>query len=177
MYISIKIIFIFLVLVILALGLSLARILELYQKIFKRYYLLKERGFAPRARKKAKEILEESQNRAVKIIGKAEIFSKETEEKLSQEAKKELLKAVNKEIKEFSRTLRKEEEKAVRQLRQKAEEEITAYKNQRLEEVESGINKMLKEVAEKVIGKSLSVKEHQDLITKALEEAKRKNVI
>src|SRR3989344_5881574 len=57
------------------------------------------------------------------------------------------------------------------------EQELEEYKKHRWEEIESKLAEIIKQVSQKVLGKSLGVQEHSDLIIQALEEAKRKNVI
>ena len=59
----------------------------------------------------------------------------------------------------------------------KMEEEIEAYKKERLQRVDEKIFEILKEVSSKAIGKSLSLEDHEDVVIKALEDAKRENVL
>ena len=59
----------------------------------------------------------------------------------------------------------------------KMEEEIGAYKKERLKRVDEKIFEILKEASAKAIGKSLSLEDHEDVVIKALEDAKRENVL
>ena len=58
----------------------------------------------------------------------------------------------------------------------KAEQEVENYKNVRMREIDESIVMILKEVARKVLAKEISQEEHEKLVLKALEEAKRQNV-
>ena len=59
----------------------------------------------------------------------------------------------------------------------KMEEEIAIYKAERLKRVDEKIIEILKDASAKAIGKSLSLEDHEDVVIKALEDAKRENVL
>lgn len=52
---------------------------------------------------------------------------------------------------------------------------LEGYERDQKQKIDTIIYEVLKEVTEEVVGKSLSLEGHQDLITKALEEAKKQN--
>lgn len=54
--------------------------------------------------------------------------------------------------------------------------EVEKYKELRLKKVDETILELIKEVSKKVLGKEISSEEHERLVTKSLEEAKRQNV-
>jgi len=54
--------------------------------------------------------------------------------------------------------------------------EIEDYKNQELQKVESGIYELLENVSKIVLGKALSLSEHEELIEKSLKEAQKEGV-
>lgn len=54
---------------------------------------------------------------------------------------------------------------------------VDEYKEKRLEFIEQQITEMVIQTAKEVIGKSLSLQEHEDLIMQALEKAKSENVL
>ena len=54
--------------------------------------------------------------------------------------------------------------------------EIEDYKNQELQKVESGIYELLENVSKLVLGKALSLSEHEELIEKSLKEAKKEGI-
>jgi len=54
--------------------------------------------------------------------------------------------------------------------------EMEDYKNQELQKVESGIYELLENVSKLVLGKALSLSEHEELIEKSLKEAKKEGI-
>jgi F0F1-type ATP synthase membrane subunit b/b' len=59
------------------------------------------------------------------------------------------------------------------QQKKKIDEEIAAYKNQKMKEVDEKIFEIIKEVTKDFFVKSLSPKEHEDVVYKSLEKAKK----
>jgi hypothetical protein len=59
----------------------------------------------------------------------------------------------------------------------KMEDEVEAYKVERLKKVDERIFDLLKDASVKAIGKLLSPEDHEDVVIKALEDAKRENVL
>ena len=57
-----------------------------------------------------------------------------------------------------------------------AEAEIDKYKEGRMRQIDVSAAKLVTEVTRKVLGKSISVDEHEKLVMRALEEAKRQNI-
>lgn len=55
----------------------------------------------------------------------------------------------------------------------RAEDEVVNYKKQRLKQVDDSIIVILQDIAHKVLSKEISKEEHEKLVMKALEEAKR----
>lgn len=68
-------------------------------------------------------------------------------------------------------------ETAINQVVKNLEAELEEYKANRIGQIEVQIAQVIEEVAMKVIGKSLSVKEHEDLVLSALDEAKKRNAL
>jgi len=56
------------------------------------------------------------------------------------------------------------------------EKEIENYKAEELKKIDDKIYTLLEKVAKEVLGKALSLSEHENLITKALEKAKKESV-
>ncbi len=88
------------------------------------------------------------------------------------------------EVKEFADTLHKETiesqqivEQKVQEEYKKVEGEIKQYKDEQMAKIEESIYDILHDVSHKVMGKALSLKDHEALVLEALEEAKRSNVI
>jgi len=60
----------------------------------------------------------------------------------------------------------------IEELFQTAEKELRDYRQTRYQEIEENLIKLVMAVTEKVVEKSLSAKEHKDIILKALDEVK-----
>lgn len=59
---------------------------------------------------------------------------------------------------------------------QKAEKEISYYKELKVKKLDTSIYELLQDVSMKIFGKTLNIQDHQDLVMKALEEAKKDGV-
>lgn len=64
-------------------------------------------------------------------------------------------------------------EKKIEVLRNDVNEYVNEYKKEKLKRVEKAINEIIISVSKIVIGRSLNVKEHNELILRALDEAKK----
>ena len=64
-------------------------------------------------------------------------------------------------------------EKKIDDLRNKVNEQVNDYKKEKLKRVDKAINEIVISVAKIVIGRSLNIKEHNELVLRALEEAKK----
>lgn len=65
---------------------------------------------------------------------------------------------------------------AIREAYEKAAQEVNKYKEERMAQVDRSILLIVKEVTEKVLSKSVSLEEHEKLVQKSLEEAKKQKV-
>ena len=70
-----------------------------------------------------------------------------------------------------------EAKKAVADAYKKVELEVDAYKKVREKQVDERIFEVLEETTSKVLGKAISISDHEELVIKALEEAKSQNVL
>lgn len=59
---------------------------------------------------------------------------------------------------------------------QQAEKEVDRYKLERMRQVDESIIMILKNIARKVLTKEINIDEHEKLVTKSLEEAKKQNI-
>src|SRR5258708_1713623 len=59
---------------------------------------------------------------------------------------------------------------------EKAQKEINAYKEKQMSKLDGSIDRMLLEVAEKVLGKTIPIKDHETLILEALTKAKEEGL-
>ncbi len=85
-----------------------------------------------------------------------------------------------KEVKDFDTVLEKETvdsqkiiESKIEQEYARVQKEVEDYKNQMLKKADEQIYRIIKEVSKTVIGKSLSLEEHEEFIIDALNKAKR----
>jgi vacuolar-type H+-ATPase subunit H len=87
------------------------------------------------------------------------------------------------EVDEFKEVLRKETvgtqkevEAKIQAEYTKIEKELTAYKTRQLQMIDETIYDILHDVSKRVFGEALSMEDHQELVIKALVEAKENNV-
>lgn len=85
--------------------------------------------------------------------------------------------AVLAEVRGFTEKMQEEAKGTVSSIYRDIELEINAYKQQRLKQIDTAIIQIIEETAQKVVGKELSLEEHEKLVLKALEEAKRQNIL
>ena len=55
-------------------------------------------------------------------------------------------------------------------------QEIQSYKEEKLKKIDQDIYELLEKVSSLVLGKAISLSEHEDLIEKSLEKAKKEGV-
>src|SRR3989344_6798827 len=65
---------------------------------------------------------------------------------------------------------------AIKQAYARALEEVESYKEERMKQVDSSILSIVKDVTEKVLSKEISLEEHEKLVLRALEEARKQNI-
>lgn len=64
-------------------------------------------------------------------------------------------------------------EKKIEDLRNTVNDQVNEYKREKLKRVDKAIDEIIVSVAKLVIGRSLNIKEHNELVLRALEEAKK----
>ncbi len=87
------------------------------------------------------------------------------------------LDAVRASLEEEIRSAQIETKKMLAASYSKMEEEIEAYKQQRLKAIDEKIIGILEQVSTRVVGRVLSFEDHEEAILKALEDAKKENVL
>jgi hypothetical protein len=87
------------------------------------------------------------------------------------------------EIKDFKESMSKITTLAQKEVKEKinndysaTKKEIEDYKKEELQKIDSGIYGLLEKTAKEVFGKALSLSQHEDLIEKSLEKAKKEGV-
>ena len=114
---------------------------------------------------------------------KLEAIIKETAKKLQEEIEIEFKKvddAAYKQLEQVSKFTRDQQEVIVSEsqamvasLVSKMEEEINVYKQAQMKRVDTSIHAILVDATKEIIGKSMNVSEHEELVEKALDRAKR----
>lgn len=139
-------------------------------------YLKKEEGELAKAVGQAQEVYTRVYNDAIKA-------SEEKAEKMIQSIPQDIKVTLISVIDSFRVSLTDEIKRAqsdankvITDAYKQALESVDSYKKERLEEVDASILSIVKQVTERVLGKSLSVEEHEKLVHKALEEAKRQKI-
>jgi hypothetical protein len=115
-----------------------------------------------------REIVEDAKSQTVEVL-------QTITQDIKQQGIKELdafTSGMQQQIQEAQVELKKSVSKGYAQV----EEDIKGYKRMRIKQVNEVIFEILKETSKRVLGKTLSFKEHEDLVIKSLEEAKKENV-
>jgi len=96
---------------------------------------------------------------------------------------KDIQNAALEEVQAFKNNLQQEVAKSQLEVQKRLEADfksvdtqVEEYKKKRLTEVEAELNQILAKVTEDLLGKSLRISDHQELVMKSLQEAKQKNV-
>ncbi len=100
-------------------------------------------------------------------------------DRIPQEIKMTLVSAIDNFRVSLTQEIGKAQEeanKAIREAYQNAADEVNKYKEERMKQVDASILDIIKEVTEKVLSKSVSVDEHEKLVQRALEEAKKQKI-
>ncbi|OGM17840.1 hypothetical protein A2V56_04315 [Candidatus Woesebacteria bacterium RBG_19FT_COMBO_42_9] len=85
--------------------------------------------------------------------------------------------ALRKALEEEINRSRAEARESINEAYQKVEEEVEVYKGIRLKQLDERIFEIISDVISKATGSVLNFDEHEDLVIKALEEAKKQNVL
>jgi hypothetical protein len=100
-----------------------------------------------------------------------------------QNASKDIEINTMEEIKNFKESMQKLTSSSQKEVKKKIDtdyetsrKEIEDYKKEELRKIDSGIYELLEKITKEVLGKALSLSEHEDLIEKSLEKAKKEGV-
>lgn len=128
-----------------------------------------------RARRSARKIVEDANLKAAKIIQEAEIFTLEAR----QYADRALIEAAGASAEKMAEELKNEFnaretglEKAVGAEYEKVKSEIAGYKLQKMKEIEVKTRGVIREVVEEFFTEALDTKKEEEILLKALENAK-----
>jgi F0F1-type ATP synthase membrane subunit b/b' len=133
-----------------------------------------------RARKRGRAIVEEAKIKALSIIVQA--YGEEIQKiaaEIAVEFKNEALLEVSRFKEELEKRVLVTEDAAERVLDAEFDEvkkEVQSYKQAKISQIDSQAKEVLIDVTKKVLGKSIDLRAHEDLVIKSLEDAKRQNL-
>jgi len=140
-------------------------------------YLKREEGALAKALENAQNVYIRSYNDAIKA-------SEERAERMIQNIPQDIKITLISVIDSFRLSLtdeikraQSEANKVVMDAYKESLASIERYKQERMKQVDDSILDIVKEVTKKVLSKTLTIEEHEKLVYKALEEAKRQKVI
>lgn len=126
-----------------------------------------------------KQVTQELLNRNKEIIERGQLASVSSLEELTKEVEGEVIK----EIDAFKDNLHKEiieseqlVEERVHSEYEVLRNELKNYKESRLKEIDREIANIVLKVSKEVLGKAIDLKDHEDLVIRALEKAKKEGV-
>lgn len=171
---------------VLTLGIAMVGTVSMYlkTKFDKRKIVAREEEIVLAAKRKAERIINEAQERALKVLGEARLGAENRNKKLEGR----LDRIEEKEMKDFRKTLNQVatsvEGEATAVVGQKIDEEVAKarveiekYKTQKIKQVDENIGEIVKETVRKVLGKGVTALEHKELVLQALREAKENHVL
>lgn len=116
----------------------------------------------------------------LKVYQKTLTDLKDNNIKIISNISKDIENSTRLELEDFKETLKKETldsqkivEGKIEQGYQMAEKELEDYKAERLKKIEDEIYNIIQNVSKEVLGKTLSLQEHEQLVIEALEKAKK----
>lgn len=172
---------VFALLAIVFLSVTLLAILTSYMRLQKKARRLQDEEDAIRskAHQKAKDILETAQDAAFQIANDAVIKAEENrklvQDKIEDIASKQLReyqKMVHSATDNIEGEVAKNIELKMDEAFKQAQAEIASYKQEREREIDQLTQEAVKKATREIIGKTLDISTHSDLVLKALEEAK-----
>jgi F0F1-type ATP synthase membrane subunit b/b' len=135
------------------------------------------------AQVQATEVIKNAQLKAQELINASEIFSKEYKQSFQTILERETNKMlstmsqnINSQIDTEVKNLHGAFDKALTGALSKAQTQVEEYKKAVMERVGTAVFALIQSVAKKTLKESLSREQHEKLIIKALEEAKKQNV-
>lgn len=133
-----------------------------------------------KARKKGRAIVEEAKIKALRII--ADAYGDEIQKlagdiavEFKNEAKVELAR-FRKELEEQIVTLETASEKVIAEGYEEVKKEIERYRASKIAQIDATAREVLIDATKKILGKSIDLRAHEDLVISALEDAKRQNL-
>lgn len=124
----------------------------------------------------AKKVKDEMGDKIDKFLKTAnEQFAKKIDEQistLSQSANTQALE-ITKFVKDQQSAVMKESQLMIANIVLEAQKEAEEYRKQQIERLESQINTIVASAAREVLGRMISITEHEDLVKQALERAKK----
>lgn len=133
-----------------------------------------------RARRRGRAIVEEAKIKALKII--ADAYGEEIQKiagEIAVEFKNEAvieLARFKKELEERILAVEEASQKVLEDEYEEVKRDIENYRASRFATIDKNFKETLTEMTKHVLGRSIDIRSHEDLIIEALEDAKRKNI-
>jgi hypothetical protein len=169
----------------LILALALVWVYVSYRQFMKQYFSLKREAEALRTQQlhgeKALETERQALAEELAKINEVNIREYSQVFKQAQDQTKTSLEAVAKEARDASlaevKSIGQLLKQAVESERARVAKELESYKTEKLKQIDTQAEKIIADLSSKVIGEAIDPKKHSELIIKALEEAKKENVL
>lgn len=133
-----------------------------------------------KARRKGRALVEEAKIKALRII--ADAYGEEIQKIASEiaiEFKNEAVVEIGrfkKELEEKIVTVEGAAEKVLDEEYEEVKREIENYRQSKIAQIDATAKEIVIDAARKILGKSIDLRAHEDLVIKALEDAKRQNL-
>lgn len=189
------------ILLVIGLTVALAVALKEYEKLRQELARVRSRTaeIEERAKERGMRLVEKARDKALEIIAQARNVGeadkvdleerlgratrrhldnyRETLQKISKDIENEALRELN----EFKDALQMETVKTQDVVAEKISEEyerakleLNNYKNESLRKIDAQAREMVKEAAKRILGKTLNLEDHEQLVIRALEEVRKK---
>jgi len=139
-------------------------------------HLKKEETGLTKALEKAQEVYTRAYNEAIKS---SEIKAEQMIRSIPQDIKVSLISVIDAFRVSLTDEIKRAQSDANRVITDAYKEALLSvdkYKEDRMKDIDASILTIVKDVTERVLGKSIGIEEHEKLVHKALEEAKRQKV-
>lgn len=130
--------------------------------------------------REAEKILGRAQDKAEEIVTGAQDFKDDLRKNLESVFERAVEKSVNSLEKDagslknlYEHTFERVLERGVREELNRAAKEIADYKNEQKAKINERITQVVAQISREVLGKALSLEQHEQLIVEALDEAKK----
>ena len=114
------------------------------------------------------DLLKKAKRQSKKIIKGASLEAAELTKKIALDVEETALV----QIKEMAAAIRQE----VTDSKKAVDAELLEYKKQRMADIDEQVSALVVETSKKILGQAIDIRSHEELVIKALEDAKRSNI-